>query len=221
MLIYRYANNRFAYSQHSHKIRRLASHCAKRDMPKPKTILLIGISGSGKGTQAKLLKRSLRPSRHIEIGRLLRKFMRSSTPVWQHVREVLARGDLAPWWVAALVWLSELSGHFKKGEHLIFDGSPRTIKDARLIDEVMADLGRPLPTALLVRVSEKEARRRLIKRRRFDDNLQAIRRRFNFFRREVFPVINYYRRRGRLIVVNGDPAVPAVWRDIKKAVGLR
>lgn len=120
-----------------------------------------------------------------------------------------------------MVWLSELSRHLKKGEHLIFDGSPRTIKDARLIDEVMEDLGRPLPVAVWVRVSEKEARLRLLKRRRFDDTYRAIRRRFNFFRREVFPVINYYRGRKRLAVVNGDAPIPKVWRDIKKAVGLK
>lgn len=189
-------------------------------MRKPKTILLIGISGSGKGTQALFLKRALKPSRHIEIGGLLRKHMHLSTPVWRHIRLVMKRGDLAPWWSAVLMWLPELAGHLRKNEHLIFDGSPRTMKDAHIIDEVMKDLNRSRPIAVYITLSEREAIRRLLERARADDTQGAIRRRFGFFRREVLPVVNYYRRRGRLINVNGDQGVRAVWNDIKKALKL-
>jgi adenylate kinase len=88
------------------------------------------------------------------------------------------------------------------------------------MDRVMSDLRRPLPVAVYLAVSEREAMRRLIARGRFDDTLAAIRRRFAYFRRDVFPVIAYYRRRRRLISINGDQPIDAVWRDIRRALRL-
>ena len=58
-------------------------------------------------------------------------------------------------------------------------------------------------------------------RGRNDDTQSAIRRRFAWFRKHVRPVITYYRRRRRLITVNGDQPVRAVWRDIRRALDIR
>ena len=106
--------------------------------------------------------------------------------------------------------------------HIIADGTPRRLAEARLWDEIMIDAGRPLPVAIYITLTEHEARRRLLLRgRAVDDTPEAIRRRFAYFRREVLPVVAYFRRRRRLVTVNGDQPIPTVWRDIKRALGLR
>jgi len=72
-----------------------------------------------------------------------------------------------------------------------------------------------------LKLSEREAMKRLLTRRRLDDKPSAIRRRFAFFRREVLPVVSYYRKRRRIIIVNGDQSRDKVWRDIKKVLKLK
>lgn len=184
----------------------------------PQTYVFLGISGSGKGAQAQLLARALRRAHHIETGQLLRKHMHLPTAVWRYVRAVLARGDRVASWAAVFAWLSEFAARIKPREYVIFDGSPRTASEAAIMDEVMETLGRSLPVAIYLALSEHVARSRLLRRGRHDDTEAAIHRRFRYFRRDVLPVIAYYRTRRRLITINGAQPVPAVWRDIKKAL---
>lgn len=126
-----------------------------------------------------------------------------------------------PHWAPAYVWLDDFFRRLQRPDHIIFDGTPRRVEEALLLDGVMRDLGRPLPVALYLRLAPRSARVRLIKRGRADDNPQAIAGRFASFRRHVIPIVRYYQRRGRLITVNGDHSVPAVWRDIKRALKLK
>lgn len=192
---------------------------ARRSVAKPRTILFIGISGSGKGTQARQLARALRPSYYLEVGRRVRSFLKRETIGGKVIRATTTRGELIPTWALLAILAHELMERVPPRVHIVADGTPRRLAEAELWDEIMADAGRPLPVAVHLRLSAAEARRRLLKRgRAVDDTPAAIRRRFAYFRRDVRPVIAYYRRRGRLITINGDQPVPAVWRDIRRAL---
>lgn len=189
---------------------------------RPRTIFFIGISGSGKGTQAVRLVRALRPSYYLEVGRRVRRFVGRATIGGERITATTTRGELVPTWTLLAILGYELLARIPSRVHIVGDGTPRRLAEAKVWDEVMADAGRQLPIALYLTLSEREALRRLLKRGRgVDDDPAAIRRRFAYFRRDVLPVIAYYRRRGRLITVNGDQSVPTVWRDIRKALRLR
>lgn len=181
----------------------------------------MGISGSGKGTQAALLMKVLPKSVNVSTGDGLRRIRRKKNLVGRYVRGILDRGLLMPWWGPTYLWLSAFIEKLGGDENLIFDGAPRRIEEARAMDSFMRDIGRPLPVAIYVRLSRREAERRLLKRGRHDDNRKAIRERFDFFRTGVQPVIRYYHYHGRLKVINGEQAVREVWRDIKRALGLK
>ena len=185
-----------------------------------RTFVLLGISGSGKDTQVRFLRRALPRSVEISTGDALRAVARRRNRAGRHIAAILRRGGIAPYWSAIYVWLRALFERLNGEEDLIFSGGPRLIEDARMLDDVMTDLGRPLPIVVYLTLSAAEARRRLIKRGRSDDNPRAIAGRFQFFQREVLPVVAYYRRRSRLITINGDQPVPAVWRDIRRALRL-
>lgn len=180
----------------------------------------MGISGSGKGTQADFLMKALPRTVNISTGDGLRWIMRRKSAVGRYLRGVLTRGGLAPLWSVAYIWLAEFVENLRGDENLIFDGAPRRVDEARLMDDFMRDVGRKPPVAIYLRLSRREATRRLLKRGRFDDNPQAIEERFRFFKSRVQPVIRYYQKRGRLVVVNGEQSVSEVWRDIKKALRL-
>src|SRR3989344_3144267 len=178
------------------------------------TIVFLGMSGSGKDTQARRRMRAIPKSRQISPGAAFRRIARKDTLVGRYLVGIMRRGALVPYWAAAYVWLTELFERLTGEETLVFTGAPRRIEEARMLDDVMRNLGRPLPIAMYLELSPAVARRRLIARGRFDDNPRAIAGRFAFFRAHVLPVIRYYRNRGRLVTINGDQPVPAVWRDI-------
>lgn len=126
-----------------------------------------------------------------------------------------------PYWGPAYVWLSAFVETLRGDEHMVADGSPRLVREAEMLDEFMLDVGRRSSIAIYVRVSPREARKRLLARGRHDDNRKAIAGRFQYFRTRVQKTIGYYRRHGRLITINGDQPVPAVWQDIQKALKLK
>ena len=186
-----------------------------------RTIVFLGISGSGKGTQATRLLKALPRSVNLGTGKAFRRFAKQRTLVGRFVKRIIERGHLMPYWAPAYVWLNAFFETLKGDEPIIFDGAPRLTAEARMIDDFMRDVGRPLPAAVYLALHEREAMRRLVIRGRNDDTQSAIRRRFAWFRKHVRPVIAYYRYRGRLITVNGDQPIDAVWRDIRRALDIR
>lgn len=193
-------------------------------------ILLIGPSGSGKGTQAKFLIRALsQPARgalaggkvrYCQTGDLLRKFAKQKSEAARRVKKIMRRGDPTPGFIAAYIWKGIILNRAGPGENIIFDGSPRSLREAKEMDEVLHFIQFPLPIAVHIALTPKEATRRLLFRGRSDDTKQAIVRRLRFFKKDVEPVIKYYKKHKRLITVNGEQPPKKVWEDIRKAIGF-
>jgi len=189
------------------------------------TLVILGRSGSGKGTQAKFIMRRLGRAevRHIESGKFLRWLIKKRKNVTTAlVERIVRRGDLVPSWLPAYYWLGKLIMGGYGNKHLVFDGSPRHIWETQLLDRVMRDHGRPLPLGIYIKVSEAEATERLLLRGRpIDDNKPAIKNRMKFFAKYVVPTIRYYEKENRLIRINGSPPVEAVWREIDEKLRKR
>lgn len=185
------------------------------DLSKKIAIIIIGRSGSGKGTQAKfILDRLGSNAYHIETGRFLRGLLKKENPTTLIARDIMDHGALMPSWFGSFAWLREFieKGHADK--QLVFDGAPRKVEEAELMDSVIVWHKRPLPFCIHVDVSEKEAMKRLLGRGRFDDHLSAIRHRMEFFKADVLPVIRYYRNKQRLIRVDGERSIEDTWKEI-------
>jgi adenylate kinase family enzyme len=94
-------------------------------MVEPRTIVVLGRSGSGKGTQVDLLEKKLLPSLVIHTGKLFRELEKKKNAVGSRVREMLKNGELAPMWLASALWQGSLTKSLKPRDHLLFDGAPR------------------------------------------------------------------------------------------------
>ncbi len=212
-------------------------------------IILLGRSGSGKGTQAKLLIKEF-GFEYIGSGDLLRARAEQGDFTGKKLKEVMASGELVPTPVMFRVWSEKIETIKeqvdKKG--LVVDGSPRTLLEAELMDDVFEWYQWPDVKILLIDISEKEAFDRLTKRRickqcgrlipwvgdfrgmkvcdkcggelitRTDDKPEAIRERLEFYREKVEPAVGYYQKQGKLVKVNGEKSIEDVYQDVKKAI---
>lgn len=192
-----------------------------RDLKNKLTIVVLGRSGSGKGTQARRIAARLKKSGvfHLETGKFLRDLMERRNVTTEIARtRLMKRGELFPWWFPIFFWMRAFVEGGHADTHLVGDGTPRRLSEARLIDEMMAWHGRPLPLCVYVDVSRQEARRRLLARGRADDTPAAIENRLDYFPRDVAPVIRYYARHGRCVRVNGERAPEKVFEEIDRAL---
>ncbi|MEK7082643.1 MAG: nucleoside monophosphate kinase [Patescibacteria group bacterium] len=185
------------------------------------SLVVMGRSGSGKGTQAQyILDRLGKGAHHIETGRVLRELLTHENPTAILARDIMKTGGLFPGWFGSFAWLRELIERGCADGHLIFDGAPRKVQEAELMNEVIKWHRRPLPFCIYVDVSEKQASARLLARGRDDDHPVAIRNRMQFFKKDVLPVIEFYRRSKRLIHVDGERPIEEVWQEIDKKLSM-
>ncbi len=186
-----------------------------------KTIIILGRSGSGKGTQAELLKKLMEPCLYVYTGDFFRELAKTETVAGRKVKEIVESGGLPDEWLAAFLWQRELIEGLKSGsENVIIDGSPRRLDEAREMDEVFNLLGRQNIKVILVDITEDEAVTRLLKRARNDDTEESIRARMAWFNTETMPAIEYYQKSSRLIRVDGLGSIEEIHLRIKQALGL-
>lgn len=211
-----------------------------------KVIVLMGMPGVGKGTQAKLLSERFGWPQ-ISTGDMLREMAQNETPLGQHVREILASGQLVSDDILAEI-IQERTRRADCRDGYILDGFPRTVHQAELLDRLMREQGNEL-TVIEVTVDRDVLLKRLGGRltcsrcgaiynvhfqpprqagqcdrcggpliHRSDDQPEAIGRRLDVYEEKTAPVIEYYRRHGDLITVDGGRPVEQVFEDILKSV---
>ncbi len=128
--------------------------------------VLIGRSGCGKGTQARLLAERYGNIRIISTGDLFRKLAEKKTAVGRKIKQILKSGELPSDDIAVALWMYEMCERLKDSEGLIADGFPRRLKEAISLTRFLEFLGRVENTyCVLLDISKKEAFGRLSKRR--------------------------------------------------------
>lgn len=195
-----------------------------KSLEKKLTLVFLGRSGCGKGTQARFVLDRLRSSGvfHMETGRFLRELLEKKNVTTELARtRIMEQGGLFPWWFPMYLWLREMIERGEGDKHLVGDGTPRRVPEAKFLDDVFTWHNRPLPVCIYIDVSEKEATQRLLARGRADDTRAAIRNRLKYFPKDVLPVIRYYRRHRRLIRVDGSLAPELVSEQIDRMLAKR
>ena len=178
------------------------------------TIIPLGRSGSGKGTQAKLLVKEF-GLKHISSGDLFRRLAEKDTFVGRKTKETLKKGGLFADWFAFWLWVNELI-NLDPSCGVILDGASRRLEEAKSLDKVFSQLERPNLKVILIDVSRQEAMKRLLGRARKDDNCQVIKKRLDWFDKDVMPSVRYYEKTGRLIRINGEQSIEGVFKEILK-----
>jgi len=208
-------------------------------------VVLLGPPGSGKGTQAEKLGNRLNLF-HISTGDIIREAVNKRTSVGEQIKDFLNRGELVP----DSVVLKLLMGIIKKNEEFILDGFPRNIQQAKQLDAVLGEENKELDLVINLKIDEGAILHRLNGRltcsqcgkvyhidnlpsgrrcelcgaslyRRKDDNIDIIKRRINVYKESIFPLIEYYRKKGILHYIQAEMSPEKVFRGIMTLIEKR
>jgi len=186
-------------------------------MTRFKVIIVLGKSGSGKGTQVEVLAQK-HGFKIISSGSLLRKRAEQNDFVGKKIAEILDRGGLIPTPIIFHLWLHELEGarEAESGvKGIIFEGSPRKLYEAYLLQEALEFYQLTGNMQVLhLDISDKEALQRLLARGRSDDKEDLILERLRWYKEEVMPAIFYYKEKGNLIEIAGERSKDKVQEEI-------
>ncbi|KKQ34546.1 MAG: hypothetical protein US50_C0044G0004 [Candidatus Nomurabacteria bacterium GW2011_GWB1_37_5] len=182
----------------------------------PQTYIFIGRSGCGKGTQSELLQKYIKendPEKrtvfYLESGDKFREFISSSGHTASLAREISQTGGLQPAFLAVHIWSHLMIEQMEGNKHVIIDGSPRKLDEAKILSEALNFYGRK-PTVVYMNVSRAWAEDKLIKRGRADDiRKEDIQRRLDWFDRDVMPTVEYLK--GLSLAPQDGGTVPAVY----------
>ncbi len=193
------------------------------------TIILIGPSGCGKGTQAKLLKEYLEkndtehPVHYFQTGEKFREFMEGDTYTQHKIKEVLSEGGLAPGFLPIWIWGSLFIEGVTGNDHIITDGFPRRAEESPILHTAFTFYERKQPTVVVFDLDDETIVERLVEgRKRFDDTHEKVAERLKWFRRDVSLAIKFFEENPyyRVIHVDGSKTIEEVNRDILNALGI-
>jgi adenylate kinase len=175
-------------------------------------LVVLGPPGAGKGTQAVRLAEHFACA-NVATGDIFRANVASGTELGRVAQEYMDRGDLVPDDVVIAMVMERLAADDCESG-FVLDGFPRTVNQAEALDRRLVGLGTPLEAALSFDVTEEELLRRLAGRaaaeHRSDDAEQTIRHRLEVFGIKTRPLIDYYRHRRLLTMVDGVGRVEEV-----------
>ena len=204
-------------------------------------LLLYGAPGSGKGTQANMLRTKFGIP-HIATGDMLRAEIAAGTPLGLEAQPILAAGH----YVSDEIMIGMIRNRLRQPDSrrgFIIDGFPRTIPQAEALDTLMAELRRHFDRVLYLKVDLDELLRRLSGRlvcpqcqrtyppgtgvcetegsslvQREDDKAEAVKPRIEIYLQKTIPVLDHYRGEGLVSEIDGMGTIDEISRQVLEAV---
>ena len=210
-------------------------------------IVLLGPPGAGKGTQAKSISNRYSIP-HISTGDIFRKNISENTPLGIEAKSYMDDGKLVPDEVTINMVKERLKEDDCKSGYLL-DGFPRTVSQAEALEAFLNERNESLDTALLIDVPSDFILERMTGRRvcpscgasyhikfnpavdgkcqlcgsevvqRKDDTEETVKERLDVYTKQTQPLINFYREKKLLSVVDGTKAINEVFESICDVLG--
>jgi adenylate kinase len=211
-------------------------------------LVLMGLPGAGKGTQAeKIVEKYGIP--HISTGDMFRAAIKEGTALGLEAKSYMDRGDLVPDEVTIGIVRERLSkDDCQKG--FLLDGFPRTVAQAEALENILAELNRSIDYVINIDVDKDILMERLTGRRickdcgatyhlvfnppaqsgvcdkcggelyqRADDNEETVANRLEVNLKQAKPLLDFYQEKGYLRNINGQQEIDKVFEDISELLG--
>ena len=201
-------------------IKNLTGFINERELPDEQgdILIILGAPGSGKGTLSKQLQDKY-GIYHISTGDLIRK---SDDP---ELKKIIDGGNLLPDDMMIRLLRKELK-KIDVAKGIIFDGFPRTIKQAKRLDSMLGKMGLGLNHAIFLDLDEETAKDRIRERakkedRKDDTSDEIINKRFDEYHEKTFPLLDFYKRSRKLVKIDAAAGREGVLKSVAKKLGLK
>ncbi|WP_061589504.1 adenylate kinase [Streptococcus sanguinis] len=206
-------------------------------------LLIMGLPGAGKGTQAAKIVESFNVA-HISTGDMFRAAIANQTEMGVLAKSYIDKGELVPDEVTNGIVKERLSQNDIKETGFLLDGYPRTIEQAHALDQTLTELDLALdgvinievdPNSLLERLSGRIIHRETGETfhkvfnppadykeedyyQREDDKPETVKRRLDVNIAQGQPIIDHYRRKGLVHDIQGNQDINDVFSAIEKVL---
>jgi len=194
-----------------------------------KTFIFIGRSGCGKGTQVKFLMEHIEAKKekeeifYLQTGQYFRDFVKKEGYVNNLAKKIMDEGGRQPDFLAVWIWSNAFLENIKNKEHLIIDGTPRSLNEARTLDTAIKFFKREKPFVVYIDVTREWSEERLLARGRADDlEIEDIRKRLDWFEDDVLPAVSFFRDNPdyNFIYVNGEQTIEEVGKEMMEKINI-
>ncbi|MDE6240270.1 MAG: adenylate kinase [Muribaculaceae bacterium] len=185
-------------------------------------LVIFGAPGSGKGTQSERLIDEY-GLHHISTGELLRRHIAEGTELGNIANQYISQGHLIPDNLMIQVLEDVLDSNPElTSKGVIFDGFPRTIDQAKSLNDMLGKRGTKVHAVVGLEVNEDDLVKRMLQRGkesgRADDNIDTIRERLNVYHNQTSPLRDFYINEGKYHAIDGNGDVNSVFGSIKKSL---
>ncbi|WP_439558734.1 adenylate kinase [Dyadobacter sp.] len=184
-------------------------------------LILFGPPGAGKGTQSEkiIAKYNLI---HLSTGDLLRSEIQAGSELGLRAKTLMDQGILVPDEVVIGMIDNKLREH-KDAAGFIFDGFPRTVKQAEALDQLLATYDESISVMVALSVSDDELLARLLNRgktsgRPDDQNVELISKRIQEYNNKTRPVADYYQEQGKFVAIDGIGEIEHIFSEITASI---
>ena len=179
-------------------------------------IILFGPPGAGKGTQARNLEKKLN-NFQVSTGDMLRDEIKKESEIGKKIINYMNEGKFVDDEIVNSLIKKVVFDPNKKGK-LIFDGYPRTIKQARNLDKWLSESDQKIEFIFFLNVKKDTIIQRIKKRKiiekRSDDDLSTILKRYDTYMETTKPVLKYYSNKSNFNEINGGLKIAEITSKI-------
>jgi adenylate kinase len=184
-------------------------------------IVLFGPPGAGKGTQSEKIIENYKLS-HLSTGDLFRKHLSEGTELGKKAQKYMDEGNLVPDEVVIRMVEFRIKSE-PDSPGFIFDGFPRTVNQAKALDELLENMGQAISGMIILDVDDEELKKRILLRGRSsgrtdDQDVEKINNRIRVYKEETLPVAEYYQKQKKFYKVDGVGSLDEIFNDISRVI---
>ena len=185
-------------------------------------LIIFGPPGAGKGTQSSFIAKKYNLFQ-LSTGEILRDQIKKNTDLGIKISPIINSGSFVPDEIVSEL-IEKIIKEKKYNNRIIFDGYPRSLNQARNLDNLFIKYKQKIDIVLKLSVSLETIKKRISERqaleKRLDDKEEIAIKRYKTYEKSTEPVIDYYKKLNLLKVIDGESTIDQINKEISDIINL-